>query len=95
MVNITGKKNNDPEVRCIKLGLANWNSQCSEVEKLLKNKNSTVILSVRDLILQDPISAKNSLQKIASIVKLSQTHNLAALSREMILVTPFKIVMAE
>jgi len=89
-----GKKNSEPEVRCIKLSPNSWQSQCKEFELNLQNRNATVILSVRDLILQDPIAAKNALQKISSIVKLSEIYQLAALSREMVLVTPFKLIMA-
>ena len=94
MVNIIGKKNLEPEVRCIKLSPNSWQTQCREFESNLLAKNVTVILSVRDLILQDPIAAKNALQKISSIVKLSDIYQLAALNREMVLVTPFKLVMA-
>ena len=94
MVNIIGKKNTEPEVRCIKLHPMSWQNQCREFEVNLQAKNSTIILSVRDLILQDPIAAKNALQKISSIVRLSGVYQLAALSREMVLVTPFKLIMA-
>ena len=94
MVNLIGKKIGEPEVRCIKLSPTSWQNQCIEFESNLQSKNVTVILSVRDLILQDPIAAKNALQKISSIVKLSDTYQLAALSREMVLVTPFKLIMA-
>ena len=93
MVNIIGKKSTEPEVRCIKLHPTSWQSQCTELEMNL-SRNSTIIVSVRDLILQDPIAAKNALQKIASIVKLSESYQLAALSREMVIVTPFKLIMA-
>ncbi len=93
MVNI-GNKSSDPEVRCIKLKPSTWQTQCRELESNLQLKNVTIILSVRDLILQDPIAAKNALQKISSIVKLSEIYKLAALSREMVLVTPFKLIMA-
>lgn len=94
MVNIIGKKTADPEVRCVKLRPTSWQSQCKELEINLLTKNSTIILSVRDLILQDPIAAKNALQKISSIVKLSDSYQLAALTREMVIVTPFKLIMA-
>lgn len=89
-----GRKQPEPEVRCMKLNLSSWKLQCSELELNLQSNNVTLILSVRDLILQDPISAKNALQKIASIVKLNNSYTLAALSREMILVTPHKLYLA-
>ena len=94
MVNIIGKKNTEPEVRCIKLKPTSWQSQFKEFESNLQNKNMTIIVSVRDLILQDPIAAKNALQKLSSLCKLSDVYQLAALSREMVLITPYKITMA-
>ena len=94
MVNFNLKKNLEPEVRCVKLNPNSWQAQCKEFESSLQTKNVTVILSVRDLILQDPIAAKNALQKISSIVRLSEIYQLAALNREMVLVTPFKLIMA-
>lgn len=89
-----GRKQPEPEVRCMKLDPTSWQTQCRNLEFNLQSNNLTLILSVRDLILQDPISAKNALQKIASIVKLNQSYKLAALNREMIIVTPFTLHMA-
>lgn len=89
-----GRKQLEPEVRCMKMSPVSWQTQCKDLELNLQAGNQTLILSVRDLILQDPISAKNALQRIASIVKLNNSYTLAALSREMILVTPHKLYMA-
>jgi hypothetical protein len=92
MVNM--RKNSEPEVRCIKFSPTAWQNQCKELESVLQNKNVTLILSVRDLILQDPIGAKNALQKVSSIVKMNDSYQLAALSREMCIVTSFKLITA-
>ena len=85
----------EPEVRCISLDPKLWQSQCFDLQTSL-NKSTTYILSIKDLVTNDPISAMNALQKIRSIIKLDQEKfQIAALNKDLLLITPFKLHMAE
>jgi SepF-like predicted cell division protein (DUF552 family) len=85
----------DPEVRCININPITWKYQCQEFENRLINKSTTVIFSIKDLVSNDPIVAMNFLQKIKNIIKMNPNHKMVALNKDMLLITPFRIHMAE
>lgn len=88
------RKSKDPEVRCLNLDPVIWQAQCFEFQTSL-NKSTTFIVSIKDLVANDPMSAMNALQKIRSIVKLEGKFQIAALSKDLLLITPFTLHMAE
>lgn len=86
----------EPVVKCVNLTPTMWQQQCFEFEYSLNNDKSTLhILSIKLLIANDPISAMNALQKIKHLVKMSSNHKLAGLTKDLLLVTPFTLHMAE
>ena len=84
-----------PEVRCVNIAKETWRNQCQEFEDQLINKSTTVILGIKDLLSNDPIIAMNFLQKIKTILKLNPKHKMVALSKDMLLITPFQLHIAE
>ncbi|MHA2363847.1 MAG: hypothetical protein ACXAC7_07800 [Candidatus Hodarchaeales archaeon] len=89
-----GKKKNKkkPYIRCMALN-SNWHSQFSEIENDIKiGSQATMILGLKDLMVQDPIAAKVALQTISTKVQAAK-YQMAALSRDMIIITPFQLVV--
>ena len=92
-MNFSRKK--EPELHCINLSPAGWQDQCQAFETRLKSNSTTLIVSIKDLISKDPIAAMNALQKINSVVKVNPGHKIAALSKDMLLITSLTLHMAE
>ena len=96
LLNMNFSRKKEPELRCVNLDPAGWQKQCLEFESRLKiNSATTLIVSIKDLVTKDPIAAMNALQKINSVVKINPSHKIAALSKDMLLITPFTLHMAE
>ena len=89
------KKDSLPEIRCMVLGKGNWEYQCELIHHQLKQSKTTFIISIKDLLLNEPIIAKRVLQTLTGLVKSDPKPNIAALSRDMLVISPFKIKAAE
>ena len=84
-----------PEVRCVNVKPSTWKFQCQDFEKNLINQSTTVIFSIKDLVSSDPIAGMNFLQKINSCLKVNPSHQIVALNKDMLLITPHILHMAE
>ena len=84
-----------PEVRCVNIKPSTWKFQCQEFESELINKFTTVIFSIKNLVSSDPIAGMNFLQKVNTLIKLNPSHQIVALNKDMLLITPHTLHMAE
>ena len=64
-----------------------WQLQCQAIEQELEKGSTTLILGIKDLLVQDIIAAKRALQTISTVAD-QRGYNLASLSRDLLIITP-------
>ena len=69
-----------------------WQLQCQTIEQELEKGSTTLILGLKELLLQDIIAAKLALQTISTVAE-QRGYHLASLSRDLLIITPLTLIL--